>query len=269
MLFNLQNKWPVQEELEEGSDLGGAETEVVEPPAWATDIDDLRGVLSATESRLGERFAPINETLKGLQAAMAKQAVVEVSEDALKRLVDRFSKYDQTLGEGLADDLKAFLTGSVKQQAISAEALQPLLNPMFDEWDYKHAARWLDQVQETLQFSMDELRDPTLADKSAPKTETQKLFLKWYERQDTATRAALTSQREDRNVADPYGHGQALKAFNAYYKQAIQDSSKSAGAAASRLAGATQTRSAGRTNPTGAKLQTEEDGFMSVFKKAS
>lgn len=265
MLFQ-QPEWPLREELEEGAD-GSTAAPEAELPAWASDLDDVRQSLSAAETRFGERLGPVQQTLQGLQAALAKQTAVEVPDAVLQKLEERFVKYDPAFA-GIGAELRELLTSSVRQRDLTPEALQPLLQPMFEQEGYRHATRWLDQVHEGLSFPVDELASESF-DPKAPKTDTQRLFMKWWDRADQATRGALTGCRQDGSIADPYAYGMALKAFNKYYKDQVKSLSESAGASASRLAGATQTRSASRSTSTGAKLQTEEDGFNSVFKKAS
>jgi hypothetical protein len=92
----------------------------------------------------------------------------------------------------------------------------------------------------------------------SPKTDTQKLFLKWWDRADQATRAALTGKLQDGRIADPYAYGTAMRAFDKFYRSQTQQASESAGASATRLAGATQTRSSGRA---GVQPRNPEDDF--------
>lgn len=262
-----QLEWPLREELEDGADGSTAAAPEPELPAWASDLDDVRQSLSAAETRFGERLGPVQQTLQGLQAALAKQTAVEVPDDLLAQFEEMFVKYDPQFA-GVGAKMKELLTRSVRQRDLTPEALQPLLQPMLEQESYRHATRWLDQVHEVLTFPVDELESESF-NPNAPTTDTQRMFMRWWGRVDEATRRALTGRRQDGSIADPYAYGTALKAFNRFYKDQVKNLSESAGASASRLAGATQTKSAARSTPTGPKLQSEEDGFMSVFKKAS
>lgn len=273
MPFSLQHKF--LDEYEEGSDLGATTgdssvpTEGEAPPepqAWESPLGELRESLSAMEGRVGERLSPLQQQLQGLQAALGKQTAVEVPDELVHKIEALFSSYDPKF-EGVGEMLKELLTSSVKQRDMSSEALAPLLEPILGERDYKHAERWLDAVTPTFSFDMAEFDKEGWHEK--PSSDTHKLFLKWWDRADHATRAALTARRQDGRVADPYAYGQAFKAFDAFYRNQTRQASESAGASAARLAGATQTRSAGRSTSGGSQLRTEADGFASVFKQAS
>lgn len=270
MLSYLQH--PVLEEFDEGSDLGGGSElpdggseATPEAQPWDSPLGELRESLGAMEGRFGERLGPLQQQLQGLQAALGKQTAVEVPDELVHKIEALFSSYDPKF-EGVGEMLKELLTASVKQRDLSPEALQPLLDPILGERDYRHAERWLDAIQPTFAFDMAEFDKEGWHEK--PSSETHKLFLKWWDRADHATRAALTARRQDGRVADPYSYGQAFKAFDSFYRNQTRQASESAGASANRLAGATQTRSSGRSTG-GNQLRTEADGFASVFKQAS
>lgn len=280
MLFNLQHNY-LDEFDGEGSDLGSgsdldsgsaegtnldADTPapVVEP--WESGLGEVRESMTAMEGRFGESLNPLQTQLQSIQAALGKQTAVDVPDDLVHKIDAMFSGYDPKF-EGVGELLKELLVGSVKQQDLSAEALQPILEPLLSQHDYQHAERWLEAVQPTFAFDMAEFDKEDWHDK--PSSETHKLFLKWWDRADTATRTALTARRQDGAVADPYAYGQAFKAFDGFYRNQAQSASESAGASSRRLAGATQTRSSGRSSTGGNQLRTESDGFASVFKQAS
>jgi hypothetical protein len=265
MLFSLQHK--LLNEYEEGSDLGGSDDpEAPEPQPWDVSLGEMRESLTAMEGRFGERLSPIQQQMQGIQAALGKQTAVEVPDELVHKIEALFSSYDPKF-EGVGEMLKELLTSSVKQRDLSPEALQPLLDPILSERDYRHAERWLDAVQPTFTFDMAEFDKEGWHEK--PTSETHKLFLKWWDRADTATRNALTARRQDGSVADPYAYGKAFKAFDGFYRSQTRQASESVGASAARLAGAVQTRSSGRASPGGSQLRTEADGFASVFKQAS
>lgn len=269
MPFSLQHKF--LDELEEGADLGGgtepeAESESEpEVQPWESTLGELRESLNAVEGRFGERLSPLQQQMQGLQAALGKQTAVEVPDDLIHKIESLFSSYDPKF-EGVGEMLKELLTSSVKQRDLSSEALQPFLEPILSERDYHHAERWLDAVQPTFAFDMAEFDKEGWHEK--PSSDVHKLFLKWWDRADNATRTALTSRRQDGRVADPYAYGSAFQAFDAFYRNQTRKASESAGASANRLAGATQTRSSGRSTG-GNQLRTEDDGFASVFTQAS
>lgn len=286
MLFPLQHNY-LDEFDGQGSDLGGSpdldgagvddtnlddtNLDGVADPApvaepWESGLGEVRESMTAMEGRFGESLSPLQEQLKGIQAALGKQTAVEVPDDLIHKIDAIFSGYDPKF-EGVGELLKELLVGSVKQQDLSAEALQPLLDPILSERDYTHAERWLDAIQPTFAFDMAEFDKEDWHAK--PSSETHKIFLKWWDRADNATRSALTARRQDGAVADPYAYGQAFKAFDGFYRNQTQAASKSVGAAATRLAGATQTKSSGRSSSGGNQLRTESDGFASVFKQAS
>lgn len=254
-----------------GDGLGdGLEDEVSdasgEAAPWESPLGEMRESMTAMEGRFGESLSPLQEQLQGLQTALSKQSAVDVPDDIIHKIDALFSGYDPKF-EGVGELLKELLTSSVKQQDLSASALQPLLDPMLAQRDYQHAERWLDAIQPTFSFDMAEFDKEGWHDK--PSSETHKLFLKWWDRADNATRSALTARRQDGAVADPYAYGQAFKAFDGFYRNQTQSASKSAGASAARLAGAAQTKSSGRSTTGGSRLRSEEDGFASVFKQAS
>ena len=266
MLCNLHK---FLNEYEEGNDLGGGELpeseSASEPQPWESPLGELRESMSAMEGRFGERLTPFQQQLQGIQAALGKQTAVEVPDELVHKIESLFSSYDPKF-EGVGEMLKELLTASVKQRDLSAEALGPLLEPMLGERDYKHAERWLDAVTPSFAFDMAEFDKEGWHEK--PSSDTHKLFLKWWDRADQATRSALTARRQDGRVADPYSYGQAFKAFDSFYRNQTRQASESAGASANRLAGAAQTRSTGRSTG-GNQLRTEADGFASVFKQAS
>lgn len=273
MLLALQQK--LYDEYEEGADLGGSlegseELDSGEgetsPQPWESPIGEMRESLTAMEGRFGERLSPLQQQMQGIQAALGKQTAVEVPDELIHKLEALFSGYDPKF-EGVGEMLKELLTSSVKQRDLSPEALQPLLEPMLSQRDYQHAERWLDAIQPTFAFNMAEFDKEGWHDK--PSSETHKLFLKWWDRADNATRTALTARRQDGSVADPYAYGQAFKVFDTFYRNQTRQASESAGASATRLAGAAQTRSSGRSTTGGSQLRTEADGFASVFRQAS
>lgn len=267
------------DELTDGSDLGGggggsddagsasqAEGETVATPEWEAPLGDLRGSMTAMEGRWGERLGPLQQQLQSIQQALGRQTAVEVPDELVHKLDALFSSYDPKF-EGVGEMLRELLTASVKQRDLSPEALQPLVQPMLDQQGYHHAERWLDAITPTFAFNMAEFDKEGWHEK--PTSETHKLFLKFWDKADQATRSALTARGRDGRVADPYAYGQAFQAFDRYYRTQAQAASESAGASAARLAGATQTRSAGRSTSAGNQLRTEADGFASVFKQAS
>lgn len=237
--------------VDEVSDGGG------EAAPWESPLGEMRESMSAMEGRFGESLNPLQEQLQGLQTALGKQSAVEVPEDIVHKIDALFSGYDPKF-EGVGELLKELLTSSVKQTDLSTEALQPLLDPLLSERDYRHAERWLDAVQPTFAFDMAEFDKEGWHDN--PTSEVHKTFLKWWDRSDNATRTALTARRQDGSVADPYAYGQAFKVFDTFYRNQTQEASKTAGASATRLAGATQTRSSGRAAPT---QRTLDDEFTS------
>jgi hypothetical protein len=267
MRFNLPHKF--LDEFEEGADLGighGDSNEVIEPQPWEPSLGELRESMSAMEGRFGERLSPLQQQLQGIQSALGKQTAVEVPDDLVAKFDALFAGYDPKF-EGVGALLKELLTSSVKQRDLSPEALQPLLDPILSERDYKHAERWLDTVTPSFAFDMADFDEEGWHEK--PRTETHKLFLKWWDRADQATRSVLTARRQDGRVADPYAYGQAFKSFDSFYRKQTASANESAGASAARLAGATPVRSTGRSSSSGSQLRTEADGFASVFKQAS
>ena len=281
MLFPLQHNFS-EEYNDDGSDAGGgldAELELGSddsgsdsgsdsgaPAPWESPLNEFRESMTAMEGRFGESLNPLQQQMQGLQEALGKQTAVEVPDDLVHKIEALFSGYDPKF-EGVGEMLKELLTSSVKQRDLSAEALQPLLEPMLGERDYHHAERWLDAIQPTFAFNMVEFDKENWHDN--PSSETHKLFLKWWDRADNATRTALTARRQDGNVADPYAYGQAFKVFDTFYRNQTQAASESAGASSRRLAGAAQTKSSGRSTTGGGQLRSEADGFASVFKQAS
>jgi hypothetical protein len=241
----------------EGSDLGGgSEVEAApESQPWEGPLGELRETLQAAEGRFGERLTPLQQQLQGIQQALGQRTAVQIPDDKLAAIDALFTSYDPKF-EGVGDLLRDLLTSSVQQQPLTAEGLQPLVEPLLQQQRYEHAERWLDNTMEQVQFSHDDLFQEGWVE--SPKTDTQKLFLKWWDRADQATRSAVTSKTQDGRVADPYAYGTAMRAFDKFYRSQTQQASESAGASAARLAGATQTRSAGRA---GSSPRTADDDF--------
>ena len=269
MKFNLHK---FLNELEEGFDLGGGSSEgfegeaPTEPQPWEAPIGELRETLQAAEGRFGERLTPLQQQLQSIQRALGQQTTVEVPDDKLAALDALFTSYDPKF-EGVGELLRELLTSSVRQQPLTAEGLQPLIEPMLQQQGRVHAERWLDNTLDRVAFAQDDLYQEGWLE--SPKTDTQKLFLKWWDRADQATRAAITSKTQDGRIADPYAYGSAMRGFDKFYRSQTQSASESAGVSAARLAGAAQTRSSSRSTPAGGQLRTEADGFASVFKQAS
>lgn len=228
-------------------------------------VSDLHEQLNALEGRFGERLNPLTESLQSLQQAIGQRTAVTPSPEVIAKLNALFTSYD-TKFDGVGELLGELLTSSVSQEPLSAEALRPLIDPLLGDRDYQHATRWLDAIEPHLGYSIDDLAN---LDPANPQTDTQKLFLQFWDRSNQATRDALTSRRQDGSVADPYAYGKALQAFGAFHRAQIQEKTESAGASATRLATGRQTQSAGRPNPSGGRLRTEAEGFASVFKNAS
>jgi hypothetical protein len=258
----------------EGSDLGGGsepgeafEGEAPsEPQPWEAPIGELRETLQAAEGRFGDRLSPLHQQLQSIQQALGQQTTVEVPDDKLAALEALFTGYDPKF-EGVGDLLRELLTSSVRQHPLTAEGLQPLVEPLLQQQRYEAATERLTDIMDRVSFVHEDLFQDGWVE--SPKTDTQKLFLKWWDRADQATRSAVTSKTQDGRVADPYAYGNAMRVFDKFYRSQTQSASESAGASAARLAGATQTRSSGRSNPAGGQLRTEADGFASVFKQAS
>jgi len=259
---------PYLEEFDgEGSDLGGGDEGFVsEPQPWEAPIGELRETLQAAEGRFGERLTPLQQQMQSIQQALGQQTAVQIPDDKLHAIEALFTSYDPKF-EGVGELLRDLLSSSVRQQPLTAEGLQPLIEPMLEQRSRQHAERWLDNALENVAYKQEDFDQDGWYD--SPKTDTQKLFLKWWERADQATRIAVTSKTQDGRIADPYAFGTAMRAFDKFYRSQAQSASESAGASAARLAGATQTRSAGRSTSAGGLLRTEEDGFASVFRKAS
>lgn len=245
----------------EGGDLGGGADSIVSDSApesqpWEAPLGELRETLQAAEGRFGERLTPLQQQMQSIQQALGQRTVLQIPDDVLHRIESRFTKYDPSAFEGFGEELKELLTASVQQQPLTVEALQPLIQPMLEQQNRQHAEHWLDNALDHVAFNQADFDQEGWTE--SPKTDTQKLFLKWWDRADQATRTALTGKLQDGRIADPYAYGIAMKAFDKFYRSQTQQASESAGASATRLAGATQTRSSGRA---GVQPRSPEDDF--------
>lgn len=267
------------DELEDGSDLGGSDLDVgaddsataaPESNPWDEPLSDLRASVSAMEGRFGEQLSPLQQQLQQMQRSFASRTAVEVPDDKLAAIEALFTSYDPKF-EGVGELLKDLLTSSVSSQPLSADSIRPLIADDLAELQYETATARMDAMMDKLQFNMAELDAEGWTEN--PQTDGQKLFLKWWDRQDQATRTALTAKRNpergDFRPSSPLAFAKAMSAFDQFYRTQTAQSSQSAGDASRRLAGATQTRSSGRSTPGGSQLRTEADGFASVFKAAS
>jgi hypothetical protein len=261
-------------EFDDGSGLdggaGGFDEAAPEPQPWDGPLGELRETLQAAEGRFGERLTPLQQQMQSIQQALGQQTAVQVPDDKLHALEALFTSYDPKF-EGVGELLRDLLTSSVHQQPLTAEGLLPLVGPQLQQQRLDLEDQLLDVTLERVAFNHNDLYEAGWGDN--PKTETQKLFKQWWPRQDLATQRALQDTVQDSTgkarIANPRAYGSAMRAFDKFYRTQTSQASESAGASAARLAGAAQTRSSGRSNPAGGQLRTEEDGFASVFRKAS
>ena len=215
----------------------------------------LRGLpetLRGLESRVSETVSPVMDQLTKIQESLGSQPVFNPKLDRFSRVL---AEYDPKLAEAVLPALVEDLKESLAVNPLSAESLTPFVDPML-------ASSKSAIFDEIIPFLADALPfDPNgvinREDPSAPKTDLQKYFAKWWAKTDTPTRQALET------VGIPYMR--AMQQFGREWAEFLRRKGEAAGKASERLGQSAQTNSGSRRQSTSKGLQSEEEGFNSVF----
>jgi hypothetical protein len=208
-------------------------------------VPQLPEQMKALESRLFGSMGPVQERLQKMEKSLGTQ--VGFNADAVKKVLE---EYDPKLAETLVPALEQAL----RVNPLDEGTLEPYLSPMQQKMQ--------EQMGEQLvlsHYGAEEIADiiPDVKDgRFVAETPRQKAFTEWYAQQGYETQQALLS------FGAPYVR--ALKRFEKWESSRQQEQEKAAGARSTRLKSGQQPSSGGRRTQT-PKLETEHDGFMSVF----
>jgi len=277
----INKRWfSLRNELDgEGNDLGGASesgeeagSEGIETPEYlfgdvtsdeATDrfgyLRELPDQLRGLESRVSDTMSPIMEQLQSVSEKFGSQPVFEPQ---LERFAKALGEYDPKLAESVMPALIEDLKSSMSITPLGPEALSPHITPMLEQQHQMVMDQVIPTLVDMLPFDANGIvnRDPNSPDSVLdPTTDLQKDFSKWWEQADVPTRKALGT------IGIPYV--QALQKFGKWRAGQIRKKGEAAGEASARLSGAAQKNSGSRRENPSRGLETEADGFNSVFKK--
>ena len=236
---------------------GGAEAP---PEAWLRDIDEetayntiqsarqfpdhLRGL----EHRLFGRLGPIQEQINKLGQSLGQQTAVDG--EKIKAALD---KYDGT--GGLSEALVPALVEAFQSRPIDEGVISPFLAPMQEEFHK--------QLAESLvlsHFTPEQIAEiiPEVQNGSFANVQSQrhKDFVAWYTQQDFNTQQSLNE------FGPAYVH--ALRKFERWEKDKIQERTEAAGAKSSRLERGQQPSSQGH-RARNAGPQTPEEAFIAGY----
>lgn len=219
--------------------------------------DHLRGL----ESRVGDAVSPVFDQLTALQEKIGSQPVFEPK---MERFAAALKEYDPKFAEAALPALLEDLKEAMSVTPLGPEALSPHIQPMLQQAQQTILDQVVPTMLDSLPFDPDAIvnRDPANSDSVLePSTDLQKDFSKWWEQADAPTRKALGT------IGIPYV--QALQRFSRWRTEQIRMKGKAAGEASARLSGATQKSTGGRRNTSSNQLETEADGFNSIFAKRS
>lgn len=224
-------------------------------------IRDLPEHLRGLESRVSDTINPVMEQLTALQEKMGSQPAFDPK---LEKFGNALRDYDPKLAEAVLPALIEDLKSSLAMTPLGPEMLAPHVGPMLEQTQQRVIDQLLPSMLDSLVFDANGIvnRDPQNPDSVlAPQTELQKDFAKWWEHTDAPTRKALGS------LGVPYY--QALQKFGKWRAGHMRSKGEAAGAASARLSGAAQDSRGGQREAASRKLETEADGFNSVFKSRS
>lgn len=266
----FQRFYPMMQELDTEFDTGGAgefegmpEGESTEQPVegWLRDIDEdtayntlqsakqfpdhLRGL----ESRLFGRMGPLQEKLNQLEKSLSTR--VSFNADAVKKALD---SYDST--GTLSEALVPALQQALQVNPLDEQTIQPFLNPMAESLQQRMAENLVLSHYSPTQIA--EMIPEVANGKWAPQTQRHKDFIDWFSAQGYETQQALNE------FGPNYIH--ALRSFEGWEKNRIQERKRQAGDKSSRLAGGQQPSSQGRRPRTGGP-QTAEEAFLAGYNE--
>ncbi len=224
-------------------------------------LRELPSHLRGLESRVTDTVSPVLEQLAGLQERIGTQPVFEPK---LERFAAALEDYDPKLAKTLLPALIEDLQGSMSVTPLGPEMLEPHITPMLQQAQQSILDQVVPSLLNALPFDANALvnRDPQNPDVVlAPQTELQKEFAQWWDQSDAPTRKALGT------LGIPYT--QALQRFGKWKAEQTRKKGEAAGNASARLTKAAQTSTGNRQNDVTQKLETEADGFNSIFSKRS
>lgn len=219
--------------------------------------ESMRGL----ESRVTAQVNPIMERLGALQEQLGTQQKFEPNLDRIKAVL---SEYDPALAEKFLPALMEDLAGSMSSAPFDVEALAPHINPMLQQMQHDQMAMMVPALLDKLPFDAEAVvnRDPADGSKILePSTDLQKEFKTWWDHLDAPTRAALGNY--------DIGYARAMHTFGKWRAGRLKGKGEAAGDASTRLSASRQIRTGGRRQQPQSRLETESDGFQSVFKETS
>ena len=271
--MKLNNRY-LDESADDGLGSGGAgepvEPDVVEPFIGDYTADDVLGQLSyvkelpehlrSLESRVGAMVNPAMETMKGLQEKLGSQPGFDPKLEKVRQVLQ---EYDPALAEKLLPALTEDLKGSLSYTPLGPELLEPHISPMLQQQQAQISAQVVPALLDSLPFDADAVvnRDPANENNILePSTDLQKDFEKWWQQADAATQQALSTY--------DVGYARAMHRFAKWRADRLKGKGEAAGATSARLSGSRPVRSGSQQQSAARKLETEDDGFNSVFAES-
>lgn len=269
--MNIFPKYPFLEETTEGDPGaildGGIEGEAPpEPTPFLRDIDEdsayeaLRAarntpdLLRALESRVTEQLPPMASRLEAMEKSLGQRVAFNPE---LKRSLEALNSYDPSgeLGKQFIPALLEDLKEAMQINQLDQTSVDPFIQPQLQQYnDFV----WEQMVSTMIGDSVAEAIPDSVEGKFDPKNTRQKDFVEWYAQQDAPTQRAFHSFSP--------AYIRAFKKFESWESTRVKERENAAGAASGRVSASTSITARGRTS--GApKLETEEDGFLSVFKQ--
>lgn len=215
--------------------------------------EHLRGL----ESRVEAQVSPVMERMTALQEQLGTQQKFEPKLDKVRAVLEG---YDAELAKTLLPALMEDLGSSMSSQPLGPDALTPHVNPMIEQALQAQMAQVVPALLDNLPFDAEGVvnRDPADASKILePSTELQKEFKAWWDQADAPTRQALSNY--DTNYA------RALHKFGKWRAERTKGKGEAVGAASARLSSSRPVRSGGTRQQPQPRLESESDGFNSVF----
>jgi len=228
------------------------ESTVLERLRYTGEVPDR---LSALESRLASQLSPLTERLSAVQKSLGQRAGFEPK---WEKVTEALKGYDPALAEALLPALTADLKASLQINALDESALAPFVTPLLERETSRQEQQATSTMLGIIGINPEELvAKDGQGNVTEPKTTLQKSFYAWWGLQDANTQEALKT----------YGFplAQALHRFKQWQGEQTRIKAVAAEKATTRLRGGQQAATGQRGVSTRRRLETEADGFDSVF----
>jgi len=245
--------------FDSGGDLGEASVS----PSFLRDIseDDAYDMLTSfprqlnsLESRFGEQLSPLYRQLEEVRGHLGAQTSVDPKFERLQAVLEEFDpQFAKNFMPALIEDLKA----SISARPLDATALEPHLAPHLQQVTSQLNQEMAMGLLDAYNISVDEIIPPVEGDQWRPETQTHKDFIRWYSMQDAAVQRALS--------APGVPFARAMRQFQLWSDGRKKEKEEAAASSSARLETGRQP-GASRRQTGAAQLQTELDGWSSVFQ---